>query len=77
MVSKKVSVSVSKNFGIEKSIGFEKFGIGLENFWYQKNISFEKFGIENQILKILSKKQEILSKISRGGGACWKKGTTV
>ena len=31
MVSKKVSVSVSENFGIEKSIG-----IGFENFWYRK-----------------------------------------
>ena len=27
MVSKKISVSVSKIFGIEKSIGFKKFGI--------------------------------------------------
>ena len=30
LVSEKVSVSVSKNFGIEKSIG-----IGFENFWYR------------------------------------------
>ena len=28
---KKVSVSVSKTFGLEKSLG-----IGLENIWYQK-----------------------------------------
>jgi len=39
LVSKKVSVSknlilVSKNFGIEKSIGF-----GIEKFWYQKKVS--------------------------------------
>ena len=33
LVSKKVSVSVSKIFGIEKSIGFEKFGIGFKKFW--------------------------------------------
>ena len=54
LVSKKVSVSVSKIFGIEKSIGFEKFDIGFEKFWYRKKYQF---------LKILLKKQEILSKI--------------
>ena len=62
LVSKKVSVSVSKIFGIEKSIGFEKFDIGFEKFWYRKKYQF---------LKILLKKQEILSKISRGGDACF------
>ena len=41
LVSKKVSVSVSKIFGIEKSIG-----IGFENFRYRKSISFKKFGIQ-------------------------------
>ena len=30
-----VSVSVSKNFGIEKSIG-----IGFENFWYRKKYRY-------------------------------------
>ena len=34
LVSKKVSVSVSENFGIEKSIGF-----GIEKFWYRKKVS--------------------------------------
>ena len=34
MVSKKVSVSVSEKFGIEKSIGF-----GIEKFWYRKKVS--------------------------------------
>ena len=35
LVSKKVSVSVSKNFGIEKSIG-----IGFGNFWYRKKYRY-------------------------------------
>ena len=35
-----VSVSVSENFGIEKSIG-----IGFENFGIKKSIGFEKFGV--------------------------------
>ncbi len=34
LVSKKVSVSVSENFGIEKSIGF-----GIKKFWYRKKVS--------------------------------------
>ena len=42
-----VSVSVSKNFGIEKSIG-----IGFEKFWYRKKVSVlvsKNFGIEKSI----------------------------
>ena len=35
LVSKKVSVSVSKKFGIGKSIG-----IGFEKFWYRKSLGF-------------------------------------
>ena len=35
LVSKKVSVSVSKNLGIEKSIG-----IGFEKFWYRKKYRY-------------------------------------
>ena len=35
LVSKKVSVSVSKNFGIEKSIG-----IGFVKFWYRKKYRY-------------------------------------
>ena len=37
LVSEKVSVSVSTNFGIEKSIGF-----GFEKFWYRKSIGIVK-----------------------------------
>ena len=46
LVSKKVSVSVSKIFGFEKSIG-----IGLEKNWYRKSIGigFVKFCIEKSI----------------------------
>ena len=43
LVSKKVSVSVSENFGIEKSIG-----IGFGKFWYLKKVSdsvSKNFGI--------------------------------
>ena len=29
------------------------------------------------VVVLVSANPEILSKISRGGGACWKKGTTV
>merc|ERR1712001_514036 len=41
-----VSVSVSKNFGIEKSIG-----IGFENFWYRKKYRyrFRKMLVSNKI----------------------------
>ena len=42
LVSKKVSVSVSKNFGIEKNIGFKKFGIGFEIFLYRIKYKFRK-----------------------------------
>ena len=59
---KKYRYRFRKFFGIEKSIGFEKFDIGFEKFWYRKKYQF---------LKILLKKQEILSKISRGGDACF------
>ena len=47
LVSEKVLVSVSKNFGIEKSIGF-----GFEKFWYRKKYRYryrKKFGIEKSI----------------------------
>ena len=111
MVSKKVSVSVSKIFGIEKSIGFKKFGIEkvsdsentfeetrnhLKNIyikgWRCLFLPIRKSSQKYQGVAVLfsaddrksSKKYqgvavlvcanpEILSKISRGGGACWKK----
>ena len=47
MVSKKVSDSVSKNFGIGKS-----FGIGFEKIWYRKKYRYwyrKKIGIEKSI----------------------------
>ena len=46
MVSKKVSVSVSEKFGIEKSIG-----IGFENFWYRKKYRyrFRKFLVSDKV----------------------------
>ena len=50
LVSKKVSVSVSKNFGIEKSIGF-----GFEKFWYRKKYRYRK--------KMVSKKNGIKKNI--------------
>ena len=56
MVSKKVSVSVSKIYGIEKSIGFKKFGI--EKVSDSEN-TFEE---TRNHLKIY---------ISRGGDACF------
>ena len=47
LVLKKVSVSVSKNFGIEKSIG-----IGFVKFWYRKKYRYryrKKIGIGKSI----------------------------
>ena len=47
LVSKKVSVSVSKKFGIEKSIG-----IGFEKLWYRKKYRYrfrKKIGIEKNL----------------------------
>ena len=43
---KKVSVSVSKTFGLEKSLG-----IGLENIWSRKKVSVsvsKTFGLEKK-----------------------------
>ena len=115
MVSKKVSVSVSKIYGIEKSIGFKKFGIekvsDSENTFEEtrnhlKNIyikgwrclflpirkSSQKyqrvavlFSADDRkssqkyqgVVVLVSANPEILSKISRGGGACLKKGTKL
>ena len=118
LVSKKVLVSknlvlVSKIFGIEKSISFEKFGIEkvsdsentfeetrnplknikgwrclflpmtgnpLKNIkgWWCLFLPIRKSSQKYQGVAVLvSANPEILSKISRGGGACWKKGTTV
>ena len=71
-----VSVSVSENFGIEKSIG-----IGFGKIWYRKKYRyrFRKFLVSKKVSvskNLVSKKyqilkQEILSKISRGGDACF------
>ena len=117
MVSKKVSVSVSKIYGIKKSIGFKKFGIekvsDSENTFEEtrnhlKNIyikgwrclflpirkSSQKyqrvavlFSADDRkssqkyqgVVVLVSANPEILSKISRGGGACLKneKGTKL
>ena len=52
LVSKKVSVSVSKIFGLEKSLG-----IGLENFGLKKSlsISLENFGLKKSLSNELKK----------------------
>ena len=52
MVSKKVSVSVSEKFGIEKSIG-----IGFENFWYRKKYRyrFRKILVSKKVSDSVSK----------------------
>ena len=47
LVSKKVSVSVSKTFGLEKSLG-----IGLKNIWSQKKVSVSKILVMNKSLGI-------------------------
>ena len=62
LVSKKVSVSVSKIFGIGKS-----FGIGFEKIWYRKKYRYwyrKNFGIEKSIgigigKKLVSKKVSV------------------
>merc|ERR1719305_748150 len=53
LVSKKVSDSVSKNSGIEKSIG-----IGFEKFWYRKKyrIRFRKILVSKKVSVSVSEK---------------------
>ena len=49
MVSEKVSVSVSKNFGIKKNIGFKKFGIQKvldSKNTFEEKISLKDIGIQ-------------------------------
>ena len=61
LVSKKVSVSVSKIFGIGKS-----FGIGFEKIWYRKKYRYwyrKNFGIEKSIGIGIGKKL-VLKKVS-------------
>ena len=56
-VKKKVSISVSKIFGLKKSlgIGLENFGlkkslgIGLENIWSQKKVSVLKILVSKKV----------------------------
>ena len=66
LVSKKVSVSVSKIFGLEKSLG-----IGLENFGLKKSlsISLENFGLKkslsNELKKFVLEKVVVLVSVKK------------
>ena len=75
MVSKKVSVSVSKIYGIEKSIGFKKIGIekvsDSENTFEETRNHLKNIYIYQGVAMLVSENPEIISKISRGGGACF------
>ena len=84
-----ISVSVLENFGIEKSIGigFKNFWYRkkyrFQKIWYRKSIRFWKYFWRNKkssqkyiyqgVAMLVSANPEILSKISKGGGAffCW------
>ena len=58
-----VSVSVSKFFGIEKSIG-----IGFEKFWYRKKYRFRKFLVSEKVSVSVSKNSGIEKSIGIGIG---------
>ena len=66
-----VSVSVSKIFGIEKSIGigFEKsIGIGFEKKWYRKKYRyrFRKILVSKKVSVSVSKNFALIKSISIG-----------
>ena len=68
LVSKKVSVSVSKNFGIGKSIGF-----GFGNFWYRKKYRyrFRKILVSKKVSVLVSKNFGIEKSIGIGFEKFW------
>ena len=84
-----ILVSVLENFGIEKSIGigfknlWYRKKYRFQKIWYRKSIRFWKYFWRNKkssqkyiyqgVAMLVSANPEILSKISKGGGAffCW------